>query len=193
MKVVDPAHLAALEGNLHPLLLIRAEFADGFVRRVFLGEGAVFYDGETYEGRGDIVGVDNPAYDTGGLNKQISISMSGLVTDNLSRARDQLAAGGQVRMHLLLSDPETGFQIPLFPDFVRQRIDSSSIGLGANREYTVTLSLNHGLTRNSRPKYGRINAANHKVRFPDDTFYDDLESLAGSTLQWANIAGARYN
>ena len=183
---IDQDLLAQLQGaDLSPVLLMRIGTSDGPVR-MWTGYGDLEYDGETWLGGGEFIGVSNVSETADIQANGITFSMSGITEELLAIALQYMRQGEIAELFLgALSD--TGeliganavrvfsgkTDVPVIDD------DGSSI--------VINLTAESDLIDLERSRVRRYTPEDQKAEYPDDLGFDFVTRLQETEIAWGQI------
>ncbi len=181
-RTLTSAMLTAIaDGVVRPHKLVVADFPSG-VARFTTAPYSVPWDGHTYTGLGHLLSVD-----TIEEREQLSaygarLSLSAVPTDLVATAMGEHYQGRDLAIYQALFDED--HQIiadPMLP--WSGFMDTMTIEIG-EKVATVTLTGVHRLHDMDRARGGRYNDGDQQSRFAGDRYFEFLEEMQNTDLQW---------
>ncbi|MFQ5783615.1 MAG: hypothetical protein ACE5H8_02175 [Alphaproteobacteria bacterium] len=173
---------------VRPVVIVKLELASGNLL-VWSGRGALSWNGETYQGVGDLgrigaieEGVEQRAFG-------VSLELSGIPAATLSIALGEDVQGRPAQVwvgfldvnHGLIADPVLVF---------RGRIDTMDVTLGETA--TVTLTAESRLVDWERARVRRYTDADQQERFPGDLGFAFVNETVEKEIVWGGaVAGGK--
>ncbi len=183
---IDPDLLAQLQGaDLSPVLLMRIGTSDGPVR-MWTGYGDLEYDGETWLGGGEFIGVSNVSETADIQANGITFSVSGITEELLAIALQYMRQGEIAELFLgALSD--TGELIGA--NAVRVFSGKTDVPVidddGSN--IVINLTAESDLIDLERSRVRRYTPEDQKAEYPDDLGFDFVTRLQETEIAWGQI------
>lgn len=195
------------QARVKPILLAQFDFDDGTIG-MWTGFGVFEYDGITYHGGGDLIGI-SPIEETQELQaKGLVLSLNGISSDLVSIALDENVKNRAVRIYLAfigdgtIIDPYTSFTItdPYTGNNILDPYATYSL-LGAPYRIfsglmdtfeitdnadnaTIRLSVESILLKGQRAKVSRYTDEDQRKRFPTDMGLEFINILQDREVVW---------
>lgn len=145
--------------------------------RLWTGHGDRTIDGETYIGSGDVMQISG-LEEVSDLSAQgASVTLSGIPSSIMSLALTEPYQGRFARIILGERSVST-FMVPFSGICDEMPIAHSPDSV------RITLTIESKLIKLQQSNIRRYTSANHKLRHPNDTFFDWVTSLADKEVVW---------
>ena len=174
--------LAALSsGVLRPALFFKGTFADGDLR-LWSGLGAITALGEDYAGAGTFLGISTVEETGDVVASGTSISLSGVPSELVSAALDEVRQGLPGRIYIGLLD-ETG---ALIDDPVLMFVGRIDVPEIADDEQTciITISYESRLIDLTRAREWRYTDESQKALYPGDRGFEYVTTIQDKEIVW---------
>ena len=162
-------------------LLAVMQFDSGTLR-MWSGYGNIVWDGETFTGGGNLIGI-SAVQETQDLKANgITMSMSGIPSDQIALALNERSRGRPFQMYLaMVADDNTIVTDPyrLFTGIMNV--------IGANdtgQTSSLTLSVENRLIVGQRSKVRRYTSEDQKKTYSTDEGYDLINQLQDKEVVW---------
>lgn len=175
------AMASAILGDVAPILLFEGEFASGAVR-FWTGSGQIEWNGQTWTGAGQLIGISDIEENTEVVATGITVSLAGvdpaLVSAVIGEARQN--APGRIWVGLLdasgaiIGDPYLAFRGRLDVPAITDAVDTC----------TITISYENILGDLLRPREVRYTSEAQRAIYPDDPGFDFVTSIQDTELTW---------
>lgn len=173
------AELAA--GKFSPVHLFEAEFVTGWLR-LWTGLGPIAWNGQTWTGAGNLVGVSAITETSDSRAVGITISLSGMPSSLIALALTEARQGKIGRVYLgfinaagaVIADPYKSFE---------GRLDVPEI---ADQGDTCTISISYEsrLIDLERPRERRYTGEDQRLDYPTDRGFDNVPGLQDAVILW---------
>jgi hypothetical protein len=167
---------------LSPIILIDAEFDSGNVR-LWTGYGDITFDGNTYQGGGDLLGVSVIDEVESIEANNVTLSLSGIPSSLISTALTEQYQDRPVRVYFGALDESTGALIGDPELMFRGRMDVMRIQ-EAGDTATISVKCENNLIILTRNKERRYTDSDQKLDYPNDTFFDQVDSIQDAEVVW---------
>jgi len=179
---------AIAAGTVRPVIFYEGEFAAAgsptttqFVR-LFTGIGSISWDGKTWTGGGQLLGI-SPIEETTEIRAVgFSVTISGLPTDKITLAMTLLRQGLPGKIWLGLFDA-SGDLIADPYQARRGKLDMVVVELGPEA-CTVALQYEDRLIDLETPRGRRYTSEDQQIDYPNDLGFDFVPSLQDLNLTW---------
>jgi hypothetical protein len=184
MRNLDPNMAAALSsGLIRPVFLADLTFRSA-TRHVWTGVGNIVFNGNTYEGIGSFGSL-------GAINEGVevkadttTISLSGIDPVLLGESLTDIQQGAPAVVYFgLMSNTGTFLGSP-YKSFAGM-VDVPSESIGGDT-ITISLSLENSFVDGQRASNQRYTSADQRIKFPDDTGFQFVESLNDIDVRWGS-------
>lgn len=174
--------LAEIEAAaLRPVRLVEAEFTGGWLR-LWTGIGAVSWNGETWAGAGNLLGISEIAEASDVRAVGITVSLSGLNTSIIALALAQARQGLPCRVYegmldgsgAIIADPLLSFE---------GRLDVPEID-DSGETCAVSISYESRLIDLERPRERRITHEDQQIDYPGDQGRAQVAVLQDKVVTW---------
>ena len=169
--------------SFRSILLVLVEYNEGNVG-LHTGVGTITYDGNTYNGFGDLGSISVIREDTELSSASLQVQLSGVNTALIATALGIEYQGIPVKIYEYLIDDDGA----LIADPILAwtgSIDTQEITLGETA--TITASLENALGDWNRAKVRRFNDQDQKSVYPSDNFFLDIDQAAEFQVYWGRI------
>lgn len=176
------SYLTALDGDVVNLaLFFEGEFNSGTIR-LWTGSQSIDWNGETWQGAGQFLGVsaieETDAVEANG----VSVSLSGVDTANIALVIDEARQGLRGRVWVALLDATGAIIADPFQPFVG-RLDVPSISEDGTQA-TISISYESKLIDLRKPREWRYTDQSQKTLHPDDDFFEYVTSIQSKEITW---------
>lgn len=179
LTVAAAAAIAA--GTVRPVLFYAGEFAAGTVR-LWTGVGTITWDGQSWTGAGNLLGMSSIQETTQIRAAGLSVSLSGVSSALISLALTdaQQGADGKVWLGFLdatgavIADPALAFQ---------GRLDVPEI-VDGGETCSITISYESRLIDLERARERRYTSEDQRIDYPDDRGFDFVPGLQDAVIPW---------
>lgn len=174
--------LAALSsGVLRPALFFKGTFGDGDLR-LWSGLGAITALGEVYAGAGTLLGLSSIDETQDVVATGASVSLSGVPSDLVNAALDEVRQGATGRLYLGLLD-EDGQLVDDPALLFEGRVDVPEIADDVDT-CTITLSYESRLIDLTRAREWRYTDESQKALFPGDRGFEFVTTIQDKEVVW---------
>jgi hypothetical protein len=177
-----PAGMAAALAQSSVTLFYAVEMLfDSGTIRLWTGYGDKTIDLQKYTGAGTLLNIDGIA-EVADLNASgITISLSGISSSVISLALQENYQGRVAKVYFGVEG--VSGVVEVFSGFMDVMTIEHS-----GETMRVTLSVESKLVTLQRPNTRRYTSANHKIRYPSDTFFDHVTKLQDKEIVWGRKA-----
>ena len=169
--------------RVSPIILVRIDFNTGTVR-VWSGIGDLLWNGDTYNGVGDLGSIGRPRETTEIQAEGISFELSGIPSSNLSLALQEARRNKPAKAWLGFMDDQGNVIADPFMLF-SGRVDSAEIEEGGETA-TVRVIAESILARLQTPNERRYTDEDQKIDYPADKGLEFVASLQDKQLVWGS-------
>lgn len=173
---------ALLADRVQPIILVKINTSGGDVR-VWSGIGDITYSSETYTGVGNFGGISEVEENTDLGAAGISFSLSGIPSEMVAIALDQIQSNRPATVWLGALDLSTGALIAdpyqLFSGFT----DVPSIDEGPENSI-ISLTAENKLIDLDRARTRRYTSEDQQIDDPTDLGFDFVPSLQDAQITW---------
>ena len=186
MRTITTAALAALTApTVMPCYLVAMQFTSG-TKYMWTGLGTVVWDGNDYEGQGDLLGISSVTQTSDLSAEGITISMSGIPPGNVSSAISDSATYLTVDVWLgfmsagaIVADP-----VHIFSG----HLDCPTIS-DDGEQITLSITAENDLLLLSRSSMRRYTDDDQRISFPLDAGFIYVPSVTA----WSGVWGGKNN
>jgi hypothetical protein len=166
---------------VRPIIFFEGEFNSGTVR-VFSGIGSITWDGQTWDGGGDLVGI-SPIPESDRIEaKGVSVSLNAFDSANISLALQELRQGRAGKIWLgFLDDSDAIIADPVL--VFAGRLDTADISDDGDAA-SITVTYENRLIDLKRPRTLRYTDAEQRARNPADGSMRFVEQLVDDEIIW---------
>ena len=172
---------AALAGESVTLFYAVELLFDSGAIRIWTGFGDKTINSETYTGAGFLLNIDGIAEVADLTASGITITLSGISSSIISLALQENYQGRVARVYFGVEGVSGALEV--FSGFMDVMTIEHS-----GETMRVTLSVESKLVTLQRPNTRRYTSANHKIRYPSDTFFDHVTKLQDKEIVWGRKA-----
>lgn len=179
---ISPAMLSALQGqNLRPVILFESVFPTGTLR-LWSGQGDLVWDGRTWVGAGQLLGVGPVEETTDVVASGVAVTLSGVPTDLVSLviAEAQQGAPGRLWLGLRAAD---GTLIANPVAWFTGRLDVPTIQDGAET-CTIQVTYESRLIDLQRAREFRYTDESQKALYPGDRGLEYVTTIQDRPIAW---------
>lgn len=145
--------------------------------RFWTGIGERTINSETYIGTGSLLQISGLESSADLSAKGASVTLSGINDQLVELALQEPYQSRMARVYLGEKSVSDVFEV------FSGLMDVMTIRKGAESS-TIALSIESRLVTLQRANVRRYTSANHKLRYPSDTFFDYVAGLADASIQW---------
>lgn len=167
---------ALAQETVSPFYAVEMNFDSGAVR-LWTGYGDRTIDGETYAGAAALLNISGVEEVSDLSAKGITVTLSGIASSVISLALQESYQGRTARVLFGVADVDD------FVEVFSGLMDVMTIQ-DSGESVTVQLTIESKLVTLQRPNIRRYTSANHKLRHPNDTFFDFVTDIADKELIW---------
>lgn len=169
---------------IRPIVFFEGVFASGTLN-MFSGIGAIDWDGKTWTGGGDMIGV-SPISETANIEARgVSVSLNGFDSAHVSLALQDLRQGKSGKIWLgflddsdaIIADPKLAFS---------GRLDTAQLDDSGDTA-SIMVIYESRLIDLRRPRTRRYTDAEQRARNPADGSMRFVESLIDAEIIWGRI------
>jgi hypothetical protein len=180
---------------VRPFILVDLAFSSGTLY-IHSGLGDMVWDGETYQGVGDLLKI-SPTEESGDLGaKGATVTLNGLNDDLVQKARDEDYQGRTAIIRLGAFNEAVHFAAGAGSPFIVADptiifsgfMDVMSIDIGSESS-TITVQLENKLIKLGKSKERRYTAEDQKIEYPDDKGFDFVAKIQDQELVWGMAGG----
>ena len=183
-RTLAPAFAAALAaGDLRPCLFFEGEF-DGGPLRLWTGGGSASWDGKTWTGAGDLIGI-SAIEESGEIAASgVTITLSGVPAYLVSLVIVNAKQGLPGRLWLgLLTSAGAVISSPVLA--FAGRLDVPQIS-DDGASATITVTYESRLIDLQRPRSWRYTDESQKALFPGDKGFEYVTAIQDQEITWGN-------
>ena len=183
-NVTDQVGQAAAADTVRPFVLVELDFPEKPVR-VWSGVGALTWDGQRFEGVGDLGKIGTMSETTELMATNVTLELSGIPTDQVDHVDASLREayqGRAVRIWYGFFD-EFWAVIPS-PVLVWAGVMDAPEITDNGSSITVSLSAENRLVDMSRVRVRRYTDADQQERFPGDRACEYVPALQDAEIPW---------
>lgn len=195
--------------HIVPIVLVKAEFDSGDLN-LWTGYGDIVYNGDTYTGGGELLGISSVNENQRIEADNINISLTGIDASLISIALAEHYYGRPITVYFgLLQQTEhsrflvtedgkyltTEDGVRFIADYVAgQIVDDPIVIFGGQldtmklakdgKTATITANCENDLIKLTRPKVRRYTDEDQKLDYPDDNFFKQVNSLQEAQITW---------
>lgn len=167
--------------TVYPILLLEGEFTTG-TARFWTGLGELSWNGQTWQGLGDLVAISNIDETVEVAAKGFAVSISGQNASNISLALQSCRQGAAGRFWLGLLDAAGA--VIADPYLVREgRLDVPAMS-DNGESATITISYEDRLIDLERPREFRWTTESQRLFYPNDLGFEFVPSLQDAVDVW---------
>jgi hypothetical protein len=163
-------------------LLFKAEFDSGDLC-AWTGYGDLTFGGDTYQGVGDLGGVDNVEETMDIRANGATVTLSGIPSSLLAIALAEPYQGRPATLYLAALNLTTGALIADPYPILSGRMDVMSIEEGADTA-TISLTVENNLIELTRSKERRYTHEDQQIDFPGDLGLEYVAGIQEKPLNW---------
>lgn len=167
---------ALAQESVEPFYAVEMNYDSGSIR-LWTGYGDRTIDGDVYTGAGTLLNISGIEEVSDLSAKGISVTLSGISSSVISLALQESYQGRTARV--LFGVNNVADHVEVFSGLM----DVMTIQDSGDR-VTVQLSIESKLVTLQRANIRRYTSANHKLRYPNDTFFDFVTDIADKELVW---------
>jgi len=172
---------AIVATTVHPALFYEGEWSGGFVR-LWTGIGPKDWDGKTFTGAGDLLGI-TPIEETDEVKASgVTLTLTGVRSQDIALALAEPGRNLPGKIWFALMTPEE----EIIPDpriVFRGRMDVVSIDDSVDGA-TIRVSYENEMITFEKPREVRYTSEEQKRLFPDDLGCDFIVSLQDANFNW---------
>lgn len=187
---LSAAMLAAIAaGTVRPAIFYEGEFVDGAEAPSFLrfwtGVGSITWDGYTWTGGGNLLGISALEETTDLKAVGFSVTLSGMPSSLISLALGNVRQGKPGKLWLALFDASWAMIADPYP-LKRGRFDIAPI---EDNGETCTISANYEdrLIDLERPRDRRYTHEDQQLDYPGDKGFEYVPSLQDMDIPWGRV------
>lgn len=181
-RAMTPAAEAALTApDLRPVMLFEGEFPSGTIR-LWTGLGAVSWNGQTWTGAGNLIGVSEVEEGTDIVARGLTVTLAGVPPEFVALAITDARQGLPGRVWIGLLDT-AGAIIADAVNVFAGRLDVPSIADGAET-LTISVSYESRLIDLNTPREWRYTKESQRALYPDDAGLDYVAGLQDKRITW---------
>jgi hypothetical protein len=173
---------ATLAPVVCPILMVEALFDSGTVR-MWSGYGDLSWNGVTWIGTGNLLGIGTIEEASELRATGVDISLSGIPSDLLNIALAEPYQDRECRVYLGAFDSNTGALLGDPYRIFGGRMDIMQIRDGGDTA-TITISVESKMIDLERPRERRYEDADQTAFFPNDRFFKFVQSIQDSEVTW---------
>lgn len=175
--------LAALAPGSRPreALFLQGDFASGILR-LWTGLGPIDWDGHTWAGAGDLVAI-SPIEETNTVTASgVTVSLSGVGTDQVALAIDEARQGAPGHIWLALLD-DAGQIIPNPIYLFGGQLDVPQID-DTGDTCRISITYESQLIDLQRPRVRRYTHEDQQITHPGDRGFEFVTTIQTREVQW---------
>lgn len=183
MRNLSAPMLAGVTASpIYPAVLVMLTFTSG-VQYVWTGAGPLLWNGNTYQGVGDLgkIGAISEGSEVGA--EGTSVGLSGIDPTLLSDCMTDIQVGAPAAIYFALVDSTLtiiGTPYPLFVGCVDQPVLDISLD-----SLAIMLKLESRMANLQRANMRRYTSADQQLYYPNDSFFAFVEQLNDEALLWS--------
>lgn len=174
---------ALLQQDVRPALFFEGQFATGFVR-LWTGLGNVDWNGQTWAGAGNLIGISAMEEGADIVARGVSVSLSGVPTSLVSVAIVDAQQGLPGRMWVALVTPTGAIIADPVQAFVG-RLDVPSLADGGDT-CTITISYEGRLIDLNTPRELRYTHESQQQLYLGDLGFEYVTSIQDAKINWGH-------
>jgi len=174
---------ALLEQNLRVCMFFEGQFPSGNIY-LWTGLGEVDWNGQTWLGAGNLIGVSEVSETSDVVANGISVTLSGVPVSLISLVIDDAQQGLPGKVYVGLLD-ESGDVIADPVQSFAGRLDVPTITDGAET-CTIQISYESRLVDLLKPREFRYTHESQKIFYPSDRGFEFVTSLQDKALTWGD-------
>lgn len=168
-------------GTVSPVHFFEAEFVTGWLR-LWTGTGPISWNGQTWTGAGNLVGVSSITETADSRAVGITISLSGLPTSLISLALSEARQGKIGRVYLGFIDSAGAVVADPYKSF-EGRLDVPEIA-DEGETCTISISYESRLIDLERSRERRYTGEDQRLDYPEDRGFDNVAALQDAVVLW---------
>lgn len=167
---------ALAQEQVTPFYAVEMNFDSGSIR-LWTGYGERTIDGQTYIGTGTLLDISGVEEVSDLSAKGVTVTLSGIPSSVISLALQESYQGRTARV--LFGVADVADHVEVFSGLMDVMTIQDS-----GDSVTVQLTIESKLVTLQRANVRRYTSANHKLRHPNDTFFDFVTDIADKELVW---------
>lgn len=181
-RVLSPAMKAALQaGDVRPAIFVRGDFDSG-VLALWTGYGQIDWNGDTYTGAGNLIGVESVEEQPRIQSTGARVTLSGIPAEALSLALQEPYQGRQVDVYLALFD--ASMQLIVDPSLLFSGLADVMTLVDGGDTATISLSVESRLRDLQRARIRRYEDQDQKLDYPDDRGFEFVSVIQDVNIKW---------
>lgn len=176
---------ALASGHIRPAYFLQLIFDDATLF-FHTGLGNVVWNGDTYTGAGNLLGIQLPEESTDISARAATFTLTGIPSSILSVAENEDYSGRPVKLWYGFLDGD-GALIGTPVQQFKGTMDVMTITLDANSP-TISLTAENELAKLGRTKERRYTSEDQKMEYPNDTGFDYVAGLQDSQFIWGKAS-----
>lgn len=172
---------ALLEQNIRPALFFEGEFPSGSVH-LWTGLGSVDWNGETWTGAGDLVGISDISESSSVVASGLTVTVSGVPVSLVSLVINDAQQGLPGKVYVGLLDENRNVIADPVESFVG-RLDVPEITDGAET-CTINISYESRLIDLQKPREFRYTHESQKVFDASDRGFEFVTTIQDKSVSW---------
>lgn len=176
--------------TLEPVMLLELNFSSGPVY-LWTGYGDLVYDGKTYIGGGELLGVGNISETNDTTAQGISVSLSGVPLDMISLVLTESDTFQGREANILLGVMQDGALLGATQIF-SGAMDTMTIAENGETS-TIAVSIENELLRLLIPPNQQYTDADQKLDYPEDDFFQYVNGIQQADILWGQGSAVKTN
>ncbi len=180
-RTLPAGMIAALSGESITIFYAVELMFDSGAMRIWTGYGDKTINGETYVGGGGLLNIEGITEVADLTAAGITVSLVGIPATMLSLALTEPYQGREARIYFGVEGVTDALEI------FSGLMDVMTIE-HSGESVRVSMAIESKLVTLQRPNVRRYTSANHKLRYPTDTFFDYVTDLQDKEVVWGRKA-----
>lgn len=183
-RSLESAMQSAVVADLvRPIVLVQCAFDSGALN-LWTGIGNLTVGGVTYVGAGGLLSVGEMKESSDLAANGITITLEGVTSPLITKARDENYQGRQLQVLLGATDASNGViadPVVIFSGFM----DTMTIN-ETGETASITVTVENRLIEFEKTRVRRYTAEDQRIDFPDDRGLEFVAELAEKEIMWGN-------
>lgn len=180
-RTLPAGMISTLSGDTITIFYAVELMFDSGAFRMWTGYGDKTINGETYVGGGTLLNIEGITEVADLTASGITLSLVGIPASMLSLALTEPYQGREARVYFGVEGVTDALEV------FSGLMDVMTIE-HSGESVRVSLSVESKLVTLQRPNIRRYTSANHKLRYPTDTFFDYVTDLQDKEVVWGRKA-----
>lgn len=184
MRTISDDVLQEIESSsIRPLFLVSCQFANETIY-VWTGAGDITWNGNTYKGVGNLGSISTITETLDTQAQGISLTLSGIPTELLGDALDQVTTSGKAQIYLGFLSPFGSLIADPIPCFLGN-MDQPEIDIGTET-CTISIAVENRLSDLQRARGGRYTDQDQRARHPNDWGLQYVSVCSDIFISWGH-------